>query len=88
MSTAPPEVLETGKPTYRALIPVALIGLALLLFLTLDTTVLGPAFTMWRFLALAAILFLSGMMTGMTGFAFSAIGANIHRGLDAPHPEW
>jgi hypothetical protein len=76
MSSAPLQVLDTRKPSYRGLlIPVALIGLAALLFCTLDKTVLEPAFTMWHFLALAAILFLAGMMSGMTGFAFSAIGA-------------
>ena len=76
MSTAPLEVLETRKSPYRGLLlPVALISLALLLFLTLDTTVLGRGFTMWHFLALAAVLFMAGMMSGMTGFAVSAIGA-------------
>src|SRR5664280_2337102 len=76
MSTAARGVVENKKPIYKGLIlPILLIGLAVLLFLTLDTTVLGQKFTMWHFLALATILFMAGMMSGMTGFAFSAIGA-------------
>ena len=76
MFTAARAIVETKKPSYKGLVlPILLIGLAVLLFLTLDTTVLAQKFTMWHFLALAAILFTAGMMSGMTGFAFSAIGA-------------
>ncbi len=52
-----------------------MIGVAILLFFTLDTKRAAPGFTLDHFLALGAILFFAGMMSGMTGFAFSAIGA-------------
>ena len=71
-----PEVMH--KPSYKDFVPpVLLIGVAILLYMKLGTAVAAPGFTLSRFLALAAILFTAGYMSGLTGFAFSAIGSAI-----------
>jgi hypothetical protein len=57
------------------LLPAVMIGVAILLFFTLDTKRAAPDFSLAHFLVLGGILFFAGMMSGMTGFAFSAIGA-------------
>jgi hypothetical protein len=77
MATAPQRVLvKDSSNSYRSLsLPFAMIAIAILLYATLNTAVLGPSFSPVRFLALAVILFAAGMMSGLTGFAFSAIGA-------------
>jgi uncharacterized protein len=68
----------TSKPSYKSLlVPVLMIGVAILLYRTLNTAVAAPGFTLSHFLALAGILFVAGFMSGLTGFAFSAIGAAI-----------
>jgi len=64
------------KASYTGLIlPISMIVLAIILFLTLDTKVAAPDFTPVNFATYALILFSAGMMSGLTGFAFSAIGA-------------
>jgi uncharacterized membrane protein YfcA len=77
MTSAPqPALVEDNSNSYRSLaLPFAMIAIAILLYATLNTAVLGPSFSPVRFLALAVILFAAGMMSGLTGFAFSAIGA-------------
>src|ERR1035437_9725769 len=71
---APTTVKESSN--YRGLVlPILMIGIAVLLFFTLDTKRAAPDFTLTHFLALGGILFFAGLMSGMTGFAFSAIGA-------------
>jgi uncharacterized protein len=73
--TAPP-ILD--RPSYKSfLIPLLLIGVAILLYLKLGTVVAAPGFTLSHFLAMAGILFLSGFLSGLTGFAFSATGSAI-----------
>src|ERR1035441_8978908 len=76
MPTPPVSALERGKPLYKGLVlPISMIGLAILLYFLLDPGVWLPNFTLSVFLALALILFMAGLMSGLTGFAFSAIGA-------------
>jgi hypothetical protein len=71
-----PAVLD--KPSYKSfLIPLLLIGVAILLYLKLGSVVAAPGFTLSHFLAMAGILFLSGFLSGLTGFAFSATGSAI-----------
>lgn len=72
------DVSVAATPSYRSwLVPIAMLGLAILLYLELDTAVAAPGFRLPQFLALAAILFTAGFMSGLTGFAFSAIGSAI-----------
>ena len=77
MATAAEGFPKTAKKaSYKGLIlPIAMIGLAILLYFTLDTKVAAPSFTLFDFITLAIILFVAGLMSGLTGFAFSAIGA-------------
>src|ERR1700676_5770224 len=71
-----PAIVE--RPTLKSfLVPLLLIGVAILLYLKLGTVVAAPGFTLSHFLAVAGILFLAGFMSGLTGFAFSAIGGAI-----------
>jgi uncharacterized protein len=71
-----PAVMD--KPSYKQfLVPLLLIGVAILLYLKLGSVVAAPGFTLPHFLAVAGILFLAGFMSGLTGFAFSAIGGAI-----------
>ena len=73
VETAPTIAKESS---YKGLVlPVSMVGIAILLFLTLDTKVAAPDFTLSHFLVLGGILFVAGLMSGLTGFAFSAIGA-------------
>jgi uncharacterized membrane protein YfcA len=62
-------------PARRLIVPISLLALAALPFLALDTQRAAPGFTPGDFLAYAAIMFAAGMTSGLTGFAFSAIGA-------------
>lgn len=62
-------------PVQGLVLPAALLGLAIVLFFTLDTKVAAPNFTLVNFLTLAVILFLAGVMSGMCGFGFAAPGA-------------
>ena len=76
MSTAPVKALESAKSSYKGLVlPISMIGLAILLYFLLHPGVWLPSFNLARFLTLALILFAAGLMSGLTGFAFSAIGA-------------
>jgi hypothetical protein len=73
MSAAPVSALETAKPSYKGLVlPISMIGLAVLLYFLLNPAGLLPHFTLWHFLTLALILFMAGLMSGLTGFAFSS----------------
>jgi uncharacterized protein len=64
------------KTSYTGLIlPILMVIIAVVLYFTLDTKVAAPDFTPLHFATLGAILFFAGMMSGLTGFAFSAIGA-------------
>ena len=76
MPAPPVNVLDVGKASYRGLVlPVSMVGLAILLYFLLDPAVMLPNFTLSHFVTLALILFAAGLMSGLTGFAFSAIGA-------------
>jgi uncharacterized membrane protein YfcA len=70
-----PMVPRKGSSYKGLLLPIAMIGLAIVLYFTLDTRVAAPSFTLLHFVILAIILFFAGLMSGLTGFAFSAIGA-------------
>ena len=77
MATAQPAAPQT-TPTLsysRLILPIGMILLAILLYSTMNTAVLGSDFNPAHFLELAGILFLAGKTSGLTGFAFSAIGA-------------
>jgi uncharacterized membrane protein YfcA len=68
--------VEKPSYSYKGLVlPISMIGLAILLYFLLDPGALLPNFTLSVFLVLALILFMAGLMSGLTGFAFSAIGA-------------
>ena len=54
-----------------------MLSTAAFLYWRLNTAAAAPGFTLSRFLILDAILFFAGFMSGMIGFAFSAIGAAI-----------
>jgi uncharacterized membrane protein YfcA len=77
MATAAEGVLKTPKKAsfMGLLLPIAMIGLAIVLYFTLDTKVAAPSFDLSHFVILGVILFVAGLMSGLTGFAFSAIGA-------------
>ena len=64
------------ESSYSGLVlPISMFGIAILLFLTLDTKVAAPDFTLSHFLALGGILFIAGLMSGLCGFGFAAPGA-------------
>jgi uncharacterized membrane protein YfcA len=59
-----------------ALVPVALMtGVALVLYLFLQPAIAAPGFRVPHFFGLAGILFAAGFMSGLAGFAFSAVGS-------------
>jgi uncharacterized membrane protein YfcA len=63
------------KSSYGNLIfSVALVAVGIVLFFMLDTRVAAPSFTLAKFFQLWGILFFSGMICGISGFAFSSIG--------------
>jgi uncharacterized protein len=53
---------------------IALVAVGVALFFVLDTQVAAPGFTLDKFVELWAILFFSGLICGISGFAFSSIG--------------
>jgi hypothetical protein len=74
MPTAPVNALETGKPSYKGLVlPISMIGLAILLYFLLDAAVLLPRFTLSHLLTLALILFAAGLMSGLVRTASGSI---------------
>jgi uncharacterized membrane protein YfcA len=74
MVTPKTEFAKTAP--YKGLIlPVVMIGLAIFLYFRLDTRLAEPDFSLADFAILGLIVFLAGLMSGLTGFAFSAIGA-------------
>jgi uncharacterized protein len=63
------------KSTYGNLIfAIALVAIGGVLFFTLDTHAAAPDFTLDQFIELWVILFFSGLICGISGFAFSSIG--------------
>jgi hypothetical protein len=73
--TTTPTTPEPAKTGYGNLVfAVVLLGIGIALFLTLDTQAAAPGFTLGRFMGLWAILFFSGLICGISGFAFSSIG--------------
>jgi uncharacterized membrane protein YfcA len=63
-------------PSATAFVPVALmIGVAIASYLFLQGAIAAPGFRVPHFLALAGLLFTAGFMSGLAGFAFSAIGS-------------
>ena len=67
--------VSSKQSSIGPIVAIALIVLAIVLYFTLDTKTAAPNFTVYHFAALGFILFFAGMASGMTGFAFSAIGA-------------
>src|ERR1700728_4686262 len=69
MATAQPAAPQTTRPlSYNGLIlPIGMILLAILLYSTMNTAVLGSDFNPTHFLELAGILFLAGMMSVSPG---------------------
>jgi uncharacterized protein len=64
------------RATWKGLIaPAALLALAALLFAAAGGSSLGPGLTPSRFAALAAVLYVAGVMSGLCGFGFAAPGA-------------
>lgn len=74
----PPVATPERSPGWRAhgslCFSIALVGLGVVLFFTLDVRTAAPEFTLAKFAALWAILFFSGLICGISGFAFSSIG--------------
>lgn len=61
--------------SYRSLIfAIVLVAVGVVLFFTLDTQAAAPSFTLNAFIELWVILFFSGLICGISGFAFSSIG--------------
>ena len=79
MTTLPNPVAKTEVRTSQRtrLLAFLMVVTAVVLCLRLNTTSVAPGLTTSRFLLLDAILFLAGFMSGLIGFAFSAIGAAI-----------
>jgi uncharacterized protein len=76
MATAP-NLAKAAPSSRNMLVALAMMATAILLYLKLNTAVAAPGFTLSRFLMVDGILFLAGFMSGLIGFAFSAIGAAI-----------
>jgi hypothetical protein len=75
MLSAPARPAETARTSYAGLIlPISMISLEIGLFFVVRPANFFPAFGLSHFLTLALILFTAGLMSGLTGFAFSAIG--------------
>jgi uncharacterized protein len=51
-----------------------MVAVGIILFFTLDTHAAAPSFTLNKFIELWVILFFSGLICGISGFAFSSIG--------------
>jgi uncharacterized membrane protein YfcA len=68
-------VVVPKKNSYGTLIFASvLVAVGVVLFFTLDTRVAAPSFTLYKFIALWLILYFSGFICGICGFAFSSIG--------------
>jgi uncharacterized protein len=68
-------VVLPEKNSYGNLIfAIVLVAVGLVLFFTLDTHAAAPSFTLTTFIELWVILFFSGVICGISGFAFSSIG--------------
>ncbi len=79
MATTSPTEKTTGtlpqqQSSASLIFAVILVAVGILLFFTLDTKAAAPDFTLFHFLGLWAILFFSGLICGISGFAFSSIG--------------
>jgi hypothetical protein len=79
MTTLPNPVAKAEVRTSQRtrLLAFLMVVTAVILCLRLNTASMAPGLTTSRFLLLDAILFLAGFMSGLIGFAFSAIGAAI-----------
>ena len=63
------------KNSYGNLVfALALVAVGIILFFSLDTHAAAPGFTLDKFIELWVILFFSGLICGISGFAFSSIG--------------
>ena len=84
MTTFPNAVTKAPLKTSRAapLLAFLMLGTMAFLYMRLNISGVVPGFTMPRFLLLESILFFAGFMSGLIGFAFSAIGAAILMLLD------
>jgi uncharacterized membrane protein YfcA len=69
-AAAPPANSAKGSLVFAA----ALAAVGVVLFFTLDTRAAAPGFTLGSFVGLWVILFFSGLICGISGFAFSSIG--------------
>jgi len=68
-------VVVSKKNSYGNLIfGIVLVAVGVVLFVLLDTHAAAPGFTLDKFIELWVILFFSGVICGISGFAFSSIG--------------
>ena len=77
MATSPDgnKVVAPKTNSYGNLIfAIVLIAVGVVLFFTLDTHAAAPSFTVGTFVELWVILYFSGLICGISGFAFSSIG--------------
>ena len=77
MATVPDanSAVVSKKNSYGNLVfATVLIAVGVVLFFTLDTYAAAPGFTLDEFVELWIILFFSGLICGISGFAFSSIG--------------
>lgn len=77
MATVPDAkaVIVPQKNSYGNLMfAILMVAVGVVLFFTLDTHAAAPSFTLNKFIELWVILFFSGLICGISGFAFSSIG--------------
>jgi uncharacterized membrane protein YfcA len=73
--TASPLAPRSAPAWPGLLIPLGMLAVAVALFASLGPAVAWPEVGPGRFVALAAVLFLAGAMSGMAGFGFGAAGS-------------
>jgi len=74
-ATLPREIPE--KPSIAYIAPVLFLAAALAIYAHLSSTLAVPGITVVRFFCLGLTLFAAGFVSGLAGFAFSAVGALI-----------
>lgn len=67
-------VVEKKNSYSNLIFAIVLVAIGITLFLTLDLQSAAPSFTLNKFIGLWLILFFSGLICGISGFAFSSIG--------------
>src|SRR5581483_8142474 len=74
-STLPRPIPE--KPSFAFIAPALFLGASLAVYTHLGSGLAMPGITAIRFLCLGVTLFAAGFVSGLAGFAFSAVGALI-----------